>query len=479
MPKRLNPLHVYRYLPQTNCGKCGEKSCMAFASRLIEREVPLELCSPLFEEKKYASKLKELQKILRPAVKEVVFGVPPNQIKIGGKDVVYRHEWTWRFQTPLMIDVHDEMSDEELNDRVKFVNDFAYIRIGKELKLDGIAVRCVSGIAEKFAKTVAKVMKLTQKPFILCSYDPEILEEALIVSKDRKPLIYAANKKNWKDVASLSVKYECPLVVSAPGNLEMLKSLSTSIKEHYNQDEIVLDPGTYTNSSIIDTISVFTALRYAAIDAGDLALGYPLLGVPAVVWLDKEKPPEEKAFTEAVLACSLMARYADLLILHSTDVWSILPSIVWRDCVYTDPRVPPSVKPGLYEIGKPNENSPLLVTGNFALTYYLVKDDVEKAKTDAWLLVIDTEGTSVQSAVAGKKFTSDKIVELIEEYNLAEKVKHKSVILPGYAARLSGELEDMLKDWRVFVGPRDSAGIKKFLEKIWIPEIFGENKGEE
>lgn len=478
MPKRLNPLHVYRFLPKTNCGKCGEKSCMAFASKLIEREAALERCTPLHEEKKYASNLKELSELLRPPVKEIVFGSPPNQVKIGGKDVIYRHEWTWRFQTALMVDLHDELSEDELKGRIGFVNDFAYVRIGKELKLDGFAIKCVSGSTEKFARTVSRVMKLTDKPFILCSYDPEILEEALIVSRERTPLIYAANKNNWKEVASLSVKYKCPLVVSSPGNLELLKSLVTSIKEYFGHDNLVLDPGTYVNSSIIDTISIFTALRYAAIDSGDSALGYPLLGVPAVAWLDKEKSEEEKAFIEAVLACSLMARYADILILHSVDVWSILPSIVWRDCVYTDPRIPPSVKPGLYEIGKPDKNSPLLVTGNFALTYYIVKDDVEKARIDAWLLVIDTEGTSVQSAVAGKKFTSDKIVELIEEYNLAEKVKHKSVVLPGYAARLSGELEDMLKDWKVFVGPRDSADIKKFLEKIWIPEIFGKKEGE-
>ena len=473
MPKRLNPLHVYRFLPQTNCGKCGEKSCMAFASRLIEREVPVEKCTPLFEDPKYAKKREELLKLIRPPVKEVKFGVPPNEIKIGGKDVVYRHEWTWRFQTPIMIDLHDEMSEDELKKRIDFVNNFAYIRIGKELRLDGIAIRCVSGVPEKFAKIVSKVMEMTDKPFIICSYDPNILEEALIVARDRKPLIYAVNEKNWKEVANLSVKYNCPVVVSAPGNPEMLKSLVKTLKDGFNIDDIVLDPGTYANASIIDTISLFSALRYAAIEGEDEFLGYPLLGVPAVVWLDKEKSAEEKAYLESILASSLMARYADLLIMHSIDVWSILPVIIWRDCVYTDPRVPPSVKPGLYEIGKPDEKSPLLVTGNFALTYYLVKDDVEKAKLNAWLIVIDTEGTSVQSAVAGKKFTSDKIAEAIEEYKLVEKVKHKTVILPGYAARLSGELEDMLKDWRVFVGPRDSSDIKKFIDKVWIPEVFG------
>ncbi len=478
MPKRLNPLQVYRYLPQTNCGECGEKSCMAFASKLIEREVSVEKCKPLFRDPRYASKLKELLKLIRPPVKEVLFGVPPHEVKIGGKDVVYRHEWTWRFQTAIMIDIHDEMDEDEISKRVKFVNEFKYIRIGKELTLDGLAIRCVSGIPEKFAKVVSRVMKLTSKPFILCSYDPNVLEEALIVAKDRKPLIYAANERNWKDVANLSIKYKCPLVVSAPGNPDLLRSLVKSLKEHFGLDDLVLDPGTNLGDSIIDTISLFSALRYAAIEEGDELLGYPLLGVPAVIWLDKEKSPEEKAYIESIIASSLMSRYADILIMHSTDVWPILPVIVWRDCVYTDPRVPPSVKPGLYEIGKPNENSPLLVTGNFALTYYLVKDDVEKAKIDAWLLVIDTEGISVESAVAGKKFTSDKIAEAVQEFNLAEKVKHKTIILPGYAARLSGELEDMLKDWRVFVGPRDSANIKKFIDKVWIPEVFGEKSEE-
>ncbi len=473
MPKRLGPLHVYRFLPQTNCGKCGEKSCMAFASKLIEREVPVEKCTPLFEDPKYASRREELLKLIRPAVKEVVFGVPPHEVKIGGKDVVYRHEWTWRFQTALMIDVHDEMPEDELVKKVEFVNNFTYVRIGKKLKLDGLAIRCVSGIPEKFAKTTAAVMKASDKPFILCSYDPNALEEALVVARERKPLIYAANEKNWKEVAQLASKYKCPLVVSAPGRPEMLKSLVKSIKEHFGIDDLVLDPGTYVNSSIIDTISLFSVLRYTAIEGEDSLLGYPLLGVPAVAWLLNGKSDEEKAYLESILATSLIARYADILVMHSADIWPILPVIVWRDCVYTDPRVPPSVKPGLYEIGKPDENSPLLVTGNFALTYYLVKDDVERAKLNAWLLVIDTEGTSVQSAVAGKKFTSDKIAEAIEELKLEEKVKHKSIILPGYAARLSGELEDMLKTWRVFVGPRDSADIKKFIDKIWIPEISG------
>jgi len=142
-----------------------------------------------------------------------------------------------------------------------------------------------------------------------------------------------------------------------------------------------------------------------------------------------------------------------------------------RDCLYTDPRVPPSVKPGLYKIGSPDENSPLMVTSNYALTFTLVKSDVEKSKIDAWLLVIDTEGTSVESAVAGRKFTAEKVAEAIKEYGADKVVKHKTIIIPGLAARIAGELEDLLKDWRVFVGPRDSSEIQKYVTSIWVKEV--------
>lgn len=474
MPKILRPLDVYKYLPQTNCGECGESSCMAFAAKLIERQVSVEKCSPL-SEPRYSKKLKALLEVLRSPVKEVTIGVPPNAITIGGKDVMYRHELTWRHPTALMIDVHDGMAEEELIKRVKFVNDFSFIRIGRELKLDGIAVRCVSGDSKKFSTTVSTVLKHTQLPLVLCSYNPTVLEVALTIAGDKKPLIYAANKQNWKEMAELSSKYKCPLVVSAPGDLSLLKSLIASIKKYYNLDDFVLDPGTFVDGgTILDTISTFTALRYAAIEGEDSDVGYPLLGVPVAVWSLFDGDDDEKRLMESIVASSLMSRYADILILHSIDVWPILPVIVWRDCVYTDPRVPPSVKPGLYEIGKPNEMSPLLVTANFALTYYIVKDDVERNKIDAWLVVVDTEGTSVQSAVAGKKLTAENIYETIVSSGAMEKVKHKTVIIPGYAARLSGELEDLLKDWRVFVGPRDSADIKPFLEKIWKKEVFGE-----
>lgn len=67
---RLDPLTVYRELPQTNCGQCGEMTCMAFAARVVRRELPASHCTPLLE-KEYESKRKLLWEILEKAEYEV------------------------------------------------------------------------------------------------------------------------------------------------------------------------------------------------------------------------------------------------------------------------------------------------------------------------------------------------------------------------------------------------------------------------
>ena len=141
-------------------------------------------------------------------------------------------------------------------------------------------------------------------------------------------------------------------------------------------------------------------------------------------------------------------------------------AFTFRQNIYTDPRKPVAVEPGLKVIGAPGENSPVLFTTNFALTYYTVTSDIESAKVDTYLLVVDSEGTAVDCAVAGRKLTADKVADAIKEVGIEEKIKHKKLIIPGKAARLSGEIEE-LSGWQVLVGPSDSSGIPKFLKDKW------------
>ena len=136
--------------------------------------------------------------------------------------------------------------------------------------------------------------------------------------------------------------------------------------------------------------------------------------------------------------------------------------------LYTDPRKPVSVEAEIVPFGEPNEMSPVLLTTNFALTYYTVASDIESAKLDCYLVVVDSEGMSVESAVAGRKMTADTVAEAIKEFKIDEKVKHRNIIIPGRSARLSGEIQEA-SGWSVSVGPLDSSGIASYVSEKWNP----------
>jgi acetyl-CoA decarbonylase/synthase complex subunit gamma len=462
--REISPIDVYILLPKTNCKKCGLENCMAFAAKVVNREVAIGVCLPLLEkvnEKNY----RILWEMLKPPVKEVTIGTGSNAVKIGGKLVMFRHEFTYFNPTAIAIDITDEMPEEELLSRVKKTESFSYEYIGQKLKLNMVAVRSTSNNPDKFRSAVKKVVENTRLPLILCSFNPSTIESGLKTAPKSKPLLYAATKDNWKGMAELALMYNCPLVVFVPNDLNLLKSLTKTLLEYGVQD-LVLDPGTFPNEGLSDTVNSFTMIRRAAIKKGDELLGFPIIGTPIVAWAEKTDAPEINAWNETYVASMLITRYADVLIMHSIDGWVLLPTVVLRQNIYTDPRKPVAVETGLKTFGKPDENSPVMFTTNFALTYYTVASDIESGGVTCYLIVVDTEGIAVDSAVAGRKLTAEKVADAIKATKVADKVKHRKLIIPGKAARLSGEIEE-ISGWQVLVGPRDSSDIPKFLQEKW------------
>lgn len=476
----LSPIDVYKLLPRTNCKQCGEANCMAFAAKLVNREVSIEDCPPILE-KKHEKEYKKLKDLLAPAIKEITIGTGDRAVKIGGKLVMYRHEFTYHNPVVLAFDVTDEMparprfsGEEALLDRVRNVENFSYEYIGRKLKLDMIAVRSTSNDPTTFRSAVGTVAEATEMPLILCSLDPNVMEAGLVAASGKRPLIYAATKENWKEMADLALMYDCPLTILAPNDLDLLRSLTKTLIE-YGVEDLVLDPGTFPDEGLSDTVNNFTMVRRNACKGGDELCGFPLIGTPITAWFSGKDSREMLAWKEAYVAATLISRYADILIMHSLDGWSLLPIVIWRFNIYTDPRKPVSVEPGLYTFGKPDELSPVMLTTNYALTYFTVESDLKKFGGNYYLIVADTEGISVESAVAGRYLTAETIAEAVKSSGIAEKVKHKYLIIPGMAARLSGETEDELKNvglpgWHVMVGPRDSSGIAKFLDEKWPPK---------
>jgi acetyl-CoA decarbonylase/synthase complex subunit gamma len=465
--KELSPIDIYKLLPKTNCKECGQDNCMAFATKIVNREVNIDQCPPLLKkenEKAYA-KLKDL---LKPAVKEVIVGVGDKAKKLGGKLVMYRHEFTYQNPTAIAIDVTDEMPEQQVISRVQHTENFSFEYIGNTLKLDMIAIRCTSEDAEKFKAVVKKVSETTKMPLILCTLNPAIAEAGLMAAPKARPLLYAANTSNWKDMAELALMYNCPLVVSAPNDLSTLVSLAKTLIA-YGVTDLVLDPGTFMNEGLVDTLNNFTMLRRAACKGGEELAGLPLMGIPMVAWVDKGETAEDLIkWREAYIASMLIVRYADVLVMHGNDGWSLLPTTVLRQNIYTDPRKPVAVAPGLKVFGTPDENSPVFFTSNFALTYYTVASDLDTNKLNAYLIVVETEGSAIDSGVAGRKLTAERVADAIKASGIEQKVKHRKIIIPGKASRISGEIEE-LSGWKVQVGPRDSSEIPKYLIEKWQP----------
>ncbi|MHA1264698.1 MAG: acetyl-CoA decarbonylase/synthase complex subunit gamma [Candidatus Helarchaeota archaeon] len=467
MPK-VSPLQVTPLLPGTNCGKCGEETCMAYAVKLLDHLYELADCKPLLEEKKYAKKYKKLKELIMPPIRAVKIGTGKRAIIIGGEEVLYRHELTYYSQTAIFIAAPDN-NEAILEERAKLVRDWNIYRIGETLTLDGLAIRSVSNDPKTFAKAVKKALSF-EIPLALCSTNPAVLKAGAVAAKGKNPLLYAATKQNWQEVTQIALQNQCG-VVAFSTDLDELVSLAASI-EAAGLEKIVLDPGTIPSDGYLaESLDRFMMLKKAAIRKGDKNAGWPTVSVLATAYIGKsvnmsEAERIETAFREGEVGVTFIGRATNMAIIQTADPWLLLGLLVLRQAIYSDPRINPSVDAKLYEIGTPDENSPVFITTNYTMTYFAVKDDIESLNINAYLLLVDSEGICVESAVAGGQTKAEHIAEAIKESGLADKVKHRVVIIPGLAARLSGELEGLV-NWKVLVGPRDSGDIGSFLKKRW------------
>jgi len=463
-----SPLQVYKYLPQTNCAECGEATCMAFASHLIVRSKKIDDCPPILKEG-FKKKYLELQTLLAPEIREITIGTGEHAKRIGGDDILYRHQLTFFDPTALAYDVWDTMPEKDLVERVNKIQNFRKFYVGKFLKVDMVAVRCVSGDALKFAAAVRKVNETTKLPQVLCSFDPAALKAALDVVKDKNPLIYAATEKNWIEVSELALNYKVPVVLFS-SDLDKLKSMALTFREMGIKD-LILDPGTYPQGKQLkDTFERFIKLRRSGIKEGHKDIAYPIMAVPLNTWL-VFKDTVTASYWETMLASMFTVKYGDIMILHSLEPYAMLPEVHIRDTIYTDPRTPVKVAPGVNEVGSPTKDSPVIVTTNFALTYYTVESDLSSNKINCYLAAVDTDGIGVEAAVAGGQLTAAKIKDTFQKANFEfkDKTSHSALILPGLAARLQGDVEDVT-GLRVMIGPPDSGRIPGWMEKNWPPK---------
>lgn len=443
----LTGLDIFKKLPKTNCGECGVPTCLAFAMRLAAGQATLDACPYVTDEVKA-----ELSEASAPLIRLVTIGTGDNALKIGEEQVMFRHDKTFYHQPGLAILIKDDMSDGEISAKLDQIKNAHFDRVGQLLRADLVAIENSSGDTGKLTKAVQTANK-AGFPLVLISTSPDALKSALEICKANKPLICSATKDNYEVMTALAKESGCPLVVSSTDDLESLADLSEKVAATGVSD-IVLDPGI---KNLQETLKNLVFIRRSGLKSKFRPLGFPIITFPG-----KQTDDEDM---EALFAAVYIAKYAGIVVLNSLEPWKALPLFVLRQNIYTDPQKPMQVDEGIYPIGEPKEDSPVLLTTNFSLTYFTVSGEVEASRVPSWLCIMDVEGLSVLTAWAAGKFVPEKIAPFIKKSGVADKVKHRKLVIPGYLAQISGELQEELGDWQVLVGPREAGDIPVFLKQ--------------
>ncbi|OGI02334.1 MAG: hypothetical protein A2Y25_10370 [Candidatus Melainabacteria bacterium GWF2_37_15] len=420
---KLTGLQIFKYLPggkkepEANCKKCGFPTCMAFAMKLPKGEATIEQCEYVTDE------LKQLfEESSQPQQEEVTFGPPENPVKVGNETVMYRHDK--KFVNPTCLAIRLDSSDANFDAKLEKIKNYSVERVGETLKIDAVA---------------------------LFDTDETFIQKAEKVAEHKIPLILMSEKIDEETLA----RFNAPTIVSG-----------STVEELINKSQTALDKGIknivlhLNNISPENLISSLTQIRKAAIVDKFRPLGFPVITFQKDVKGLSSDPIEQ-----GILGSVLICKYSNIIVLDDLDEAIMYALLTLRQNIYTDPEKPLQIEPGVYPISEPDENAPVFVTTNFALTYFSVAGEVEASNIPSYIVITPSDGMSVLTAWSADKLNGEIIAKTIKNYKIEELVKHRKLIIPGYVAVLKEEIEEELPNWEVIIGTNEAVDIVEFLKQ--------------
>jgi len=441
----LTGIQIFKLLPQTNCKECGVPTCLAFAMNLASGKAELDACPYVSDEAR-----EKLAEASAPPILPVKIGNGVRKLTVGGETVMYRHEKTFYSPTAIACKISSDIKDKDLKAKLAAWNAFQYERVGFNLRPELVAVED-AGDAKAFAQTAKTIAETSEFNLILMSENVDAMKAAVSATAFKNPLIYAATEANVDDYGALAKDNDLPLAVKAD-SVEALIPLTDKLVG-MGIKKLVLDSG---SREVKQAFEDQVGMRRSALRAANRSVGFPTITFPCEMASNLDM--------ETLLAAMFIAKYGAITVLSDFTTESLFPLLLERLNIFTDPQRPMTVTEGIYEIGTPDENSPVIVTTNFALTYFIVSGEIEGSKVPAWLLIKDTEGLSVLTAWAAGKFAGDDVGMFVKKCGIADKVKNRELIIPGYAASIVGEIEEELPGWTITVGPREAPHLPAFLK---------------
>lgn len=442
----LSGLDIFKLLPKTNCGDCGVPTCMAFAMKLAQKKAELSECPHASEEAKA-----NLGAASEPPIRLVKIG-RKKPVEVGNETVLFRHEKTFFHQPGIGIQLRTSEEEEHIREKISGIEEYRVERVGEELKPDLFLVTQDTDEKTPFLKILETLKQSSQKAVILDCLDEEARKAGVEIFKDERPAIFLRQEPSDRDLDTAKSN-NCPVVLTA-GSYEELIARVERAKKAGVQD-LLLNVET-ANTGL--RIQQNTILRRSALRKNFKPFGYPLFA----------QINSENAFNALAKAAAFLCKYDSVIVLAEYDKALLYALLTLRQNIYTDPQKPIQVDAKIYPVGEPTPESPVFVTTNFSLTYFIVSGEIENSGISAHLVVCDTEGQSVLTAWAAGKFVGETIAKFIREVGLEQQVKTRKIVIPGLVSQISGDLEENLPGWQVIVGCQEASDIPSFVKNVQL-----------
>lgn len=439
----LKGLDIFKLSPKKNCKECGSPTCMAFCMKVAQGAISIDKC-PYFSEDAKAM----LNEATAPAMKTITFG---KDHKLGGETVMFRHEKTLVNKNLYSIPVCTCMTEEEVDKKLADMAKIDYERIGERMYVETIFVRNAGTDAAAYTKLVEKAAA-TGRDLILECWDVECAKAALAVCKDSKPILDGATPANWEAMNEVAKENGVVLGVWA----ESISDLYDTVKklEAAGNKNLVLD---VTGKTAKETLANAVLVRRTAIKDGDRSFGYPSI-------VNLAKLCGGDMHLETAYAAMFTEKYASIIVLDNMTYAQALPLYGLRQNIFTDPQKPMKVESKIYPLNGADENSPCALTVDFALTYFLVSGELERSNQPVNLIITDASGMSVLTAWAAGKFSSTSVKKTFADLDIENKIKNRTLIIPGKVAVMKGEIAEKLPGWNVVVGPTEAVQLPKYMK---------------
>ena len=433
-------LDIFKLSPKKNCKECGVPTCMAFCMKVAQGALPIEKCPYMSDEA-----IALLSEATAPPMKAIEVG----GMKLGGETVMMRHEKTFVNRNRFAVSLCTCMDDAAVDAKIAEMKAVDYERIGEREYVEFLLVHD-AGDGARLAE-LCKKAAATERAVIIDTESVDNAKLALAAIGDTKPLLNGANKDNYEAMNALAVEAGVVLGVKGADLAELHDTVAAL--EKLDNKNLVID---VTGATVKETFANAVLVRRTALKDGDRTFGYPSI-------VNLAKLCRGDVHMETALAAVFTMKYGSIVAMETMRYAEALPLYGLRQNVFTDPQKPMKVEPGIYPINGATPDDPCALTVDFALTYFLVSGELERSKVPVNLLITDASGMSVLTAWAAGKFSSGSIKKFFDEYDVAGKINNRTLIIPGKAAVMKGDIQDKLPDWNVVVGTREAVELVKYL----------------